>query len=152
MSYFYIPQRWTTRRLEQHPRRFRALWKIKRQQPPTLPRHCSKSPACSLDFNLVLLTLHLGHFFVPRFAQHFGDNHQCLQSFIFHCPDSPLPDPAFRTGAFFSLFMQLWFFPGLNVPVKHQGFCLQVGHSRKLHHCLRVYHFSLFQVLTSISA
>lgn len=30
MSYFYIPQRWTTRRLDQHPRRFRPFWKLKR--------------------------------------------------------------------------------------------------------------------------
>lgn len=47
MSYLYISQRGTTRRLEQHPRRFRPRWKIKQEQHwpyQKLPKHCSKSP------------------------------------------------------------------------------------------------------------
>lgn len=51
MSYFCIPQRWTTRGLEQHPRRFRPLRKIKRQQPPTLPKRCSTPLSAALSLS-----------------------------------------------------------------------------------------------------
>lgn len=69
----------------------------------------------------------------------------------FFTVQTSLPDPASRTGTFFICLCNSNFLPGLNMPVKHRGFCLQMGYGHKsLPAATGLYSFSLFQVLAML--
>lgn len=143
MSYFYIPQRWTTRRLEQYPRRFRLFWKIKRQQPLTLPKHCSKSSICSLDFKLSLSPPPQAFLCAKVCRTVWGKSPMSTVPHFLLCRllfQTQLPE----LGHFSYVYATPFFLPGLNMLVKYQGFCLQMGYSHKLNHCLQPQGFITF--------
>lgn len=151
MSYFYIPQRWTTRRLEQYPRRFRLFWKIKRQQPLTLPKHCSKSSICSLDFKLSLSPPPQAFLCAKVCSLGQVTN---VYSPSFFTVQTSLPDAASRTGAFFVCLCNSIFFTWS----KHAGEVSRIlssdgiqSQAKSLPAATGVYHFSLFQVLTMLN-
>lgn len=149
MSYFCIPQRWTTRGLEQHPRRFRPLRKIKRQQPPTLPKRCSPPPGLQPCPSHP----HPRHAFVQRSAEQFGKNHRCLQSLIFYCTDF-FSRPSFQNWGIFHMFMQLWFFTWSKRDGETSRILSSEGiqsQAKSLPAATGIYCFSLFQVSTMLN-
>lgn len=96
---------------------------------------------------------HLGRFFVQRFVEHFGENHQCLQSLIFYCTDFS-SRPSFQNWGIFHMFMQLHFF----IWSKRAGEASMILSSDGIQSQVKsppaatsVYRFSLFQVLTMLN-
>lgn len=153
MSYFYIPQRWTTRRLEQYPRRFRLFWKIKRQQPLTLPKHCSKSPICSLDFKLSLSPPPQAFLCAKVCRTVWGKSptstvpHFLPYRLLFQ---TQLPELGHFSYVYATPFFFTW--------SKHAGEVSRIlssdgiqSQAKSLPVATGVYHFSLFQVLTMLN-